>query len=93
MSDTTLPTPPAATRSIRVRFEKGVFVPAEPVDLPEGTMTEVQVPAGPDVRGLMPGHPLYGLGVISEEKAKAMLEAIDEAFGHVDPEDWDDRPR
>ena len=90
MSNAKTPTPPAPTRTIRVRFENGVFVPAEPVDLPEGTVTDVQVPAAgpPDARGLLPGHPLYGLTVISHEKAEAMRKAIDEAFGQVDPEDW-----
>jgi predicted DNA-binding antitoxin AbrB/MazE fold protein len=43
------------TMIIRAVFEKGVFRPAEPVKLPEGTMVEVQAPDETvDVRALVP---------------------------------------
>ena len=86
--------------STTVIFANGVFKPIEPLNLPDGTRAEVTF-ITPPIKGDAPSKGRSGipdhvpaddwlrrLTTISEEKAASMHEAVRDAFGKVDPQDF-----
>jgi predicted DNA-binding antitoxin AbrB/MazE fold protein len=64
---------------LRAIFEKGVFRPMEPVELPEGTVVQVQAPDElVDVRALVPPG--------ADEGLIRIYECLAQSFDTGDPE-------
>lgn len=76
------------TQTVRAVYEKGMLRLLEPVNLAQHEEVEVTVRSASlvDHRG---GRPLSKFfGTISDEDAREMREAIEEAFEQVDPDEW-----
>jgi predicted DNA-binding antitoxin AbrB/MazE fold protein len=73
------------TKPIRAIYEHGVFRPLEPVELPEGAV--VTIPARPS-RLTAWDKVAHLAGSIPHDDIVRMNEAMEEAFGKVNPDEW-----
>lgn len=70
--------------TVKATYKNGVFMPNEPVNLPEGTVANIEFE-----RPESSTKPWMELaGSISRQDADEMRTAVDEAFGKVNPDDW-----
>lgn len=72
------------TQSIEAVYENGVLRPVKPLKgIPERAHVKITL------KSVKQPHPLDEVfGTISDEDAKLMREAIEEAFEKVDPDEW-----
>lgn len=76
------------TQTLRAVYENGVFRPLEPVHLAQHEEVEVTVrtASAVDNHGARPVSAFFGS--ISDDDAREMREAIEEAFEQVDTNEW-----
>lgn len=77
--------------SIRATYENGVFRPLEPVTLSEGAEVRVVFPDEVSEESIEQRLRLRypnALGVLADDDANEMIQAIEEEFEKVDQNDW-----
>jgi predicted DNA-binding antitoxin AbrB/MazE fold protein len=76
-------------KTIHAIFDHGVFRPQAPVSVPQGTEVRVLIPENArDVRDSLKTRFPDSIGVLRPEDAAEIMQAVEEAFGRVDPDAW-----
>lgn len=76
-------------KTIHATYENGVLTLEERLDLPSGAKVELLLREPDDelVESLRARFP-KSYGWLSREEGEAMMKAIDEEFGRIDPDAW-----
>ena len=71
-------------KTIRAVFEKGVFMPQDPVSLAPGTSVHLNITED----SLTPKPWMASFGCMSRHDTDEMMQAVEDAFEQIRPDEW-----